>query len=583
MVLPARCGKQTHNHVASYRCWSAFLGGEFGVLRRFLSPSVRDKIRRQIDKSQKWIGTLGAAARMRDPNDATRYFVGPFRVRSEDAFVELEIKVQLSWDQTRHYRGSKLYYRVEPHHHFSEPECIFFWLHHNGCPERLRLVIPESARVSGWIMLRLDVLPLAEGAVELLHCQLAKAGGPHDMLDRAAVLHAMKLHTDQEVVQSIASGRPFLDHYPQALSMEIQPNCNLTCAHCPTHGKLELHMKCNSMKEMDVGLLAKIAHEVFPHVDCVNLVGRGEPLYVSDQLWRELINHLTRYGAMLVVVTNGTFIRRRITAEVLPLIETLSVSIDGANPETFARNRGGASFNRVIEAIAYFHDLRKRACLPRRPKLSISWTIKKNNVAELPGFVRFMSQFEPDKYFFRYMVLCEELEQDQSLLDDPQAANGYLQDAYAFLEEQGVEIVRPPLFNTVSRKEPEAETSCASNVAAPADASGRERMRRCPHMFAEGAILAGGAIMSCQAYFAEAVGNLTTEPDYMSVWSGQRMQSLRAGLNTGNEWGQCGECWISQMRCYAPETEQSEQQIYSQEQLTSLTMKAWDLRNCTRR
>ena len=554
------------------------------LLRGLVRPGIRAEIRRRIYGFQKSIGYFRAAKPRRDLADHARFFVGPFRVLAEHAFIELEIQVELTWEQTRQYQGSKLYYAVDSHQHFSESACIFFWLRRSHCAERLRLVLPESAHASGWITLRLDALPLTTGeVVKLSHCQLVSAGTSPERLDRAATLHAMKLVTDREVYQSVACGQMALPHYPQALSIEIQANCNLTCAHCPTHGKPELHRECNDLKEMEIRLLDKVAHEVFPHIDCVNLVGRGEPLYASDLLWRTLIEHLTRYGVMLVVVTNGTFIRRRITADVLPLIETLSVSIDGASPETFARNRGGASFDRVIEAIAYFHNLRKQACLPRRPKLSISWTIKKNNVAELPSFVKFMAQFEPDKYFFRYMVLCEELEQDQSLLDDPESANGYLRETFALLEAQGVEVTRPPLFHaseqTVSLVDPQELPLVAVPTLSLADSP----VRHCPHMFAEGAILSGGALMSCQTYFAEAVGNLNNETDYLSVWSGPRMQSLRAGLNTGDEWGQCSECWIGQMRCHVPATQPSANEPSSHEQLTSTAKKAWDLRHCTRR
>lgn len=545
--------------------------------------SIRDKIRRQIGRVQKWVGPLGTPIPKRDPTDATRFFIGPFRVQPGVAFIEIKIEVHLSWEQTRHYRGSKLYYRTEPDQDYSESECILFWLRHNGQPERLRLVIPESACSSGWVMLRLDSLPLVEGIGDLHQCRLVSAGDTDEMLDKAAVFHAMKLRTDQEVLKSVVSGRQMSLHYPQAISMEIQPACNLTCAHCPTHGKPALHQECNSLKEMDRALFAKIAHEVFPHVDCLNLVGRGEPLMVSNQLWSELVGHLNRYGVMLVVVTNGCFIRRRITADILPLIETLSVSIDGGSPETFAKNRGGASFDRVMKAIAYYHDLRKRASLLRRPKLCISWTIKRNNVAELPDFVRLIAPFEPDKFFLRYMVVCEDREQDQSLLDDPQAATGYLQEAYALLEELGVEIIRPPLFEAAPQEAIAPATPCTSDTVALADAGGSDPQRRCPHMFSEGALLANGVMMSCQAYYAEAVGNLVTAPDFLSVWTGPRMQSLRDGFNTANEWGQCDECWTSQMRCYTPEKDRSEQHVYSQEQLTLQAKKAWDLRQCTRR
>ncbi len=551
-------------------------------LRWLVRSGVRERLAQRIDTIGKGLGYYPRSSPRRNIGHRTCFTSGPFRVHTGHEFIELDFKVDLSWDQTRDYRGSKLYYKVEPHHPFQESECILFWARRNGESERLRIVLPQGARQSGWIKLRLDILPLASGAAEVSGCRLVTSNEACEELDWAASLQAKKASTDREVAKSLVQAPSVVAHYPRAFDIELQPKCNLTCVQCPTHGRPEQHEECNKLEEMDVDLLKKLATEVFPHVDCVNLVGRGEQLLASDRLWSAFCGHLAHYGVRLGMVTNGTLVKRRITPELLPLIDTMVVSIDGGTPETFAKNRGGASFERVMGAVSYFHDLRKRACLPRRPKLGVSWTIKKNNVAELPGFVRHIEQFEPDKFFFRHMVLCEEVEQDQTLVDDPATVNAHLTDAYAFLAEIGAEVVRPPLFelppsidHVRQSEKSEGDAACAS-IGTPA-------RRLCPHMYADGSMLSNGTIMSCQAYFANGVGNLKTALDFMSIWSGERMRSLRAGIGTAAEWSQCGQCWISQMQLEGPGLTRGSTRRSDNEPLTAKTRRAWDLRKCAHR
>jgi len=540
---------------------------------------VRQWIDQRIDGFHRRIGYYPDPSPRRGLVHRTRFTIGPLQVQAEHEFIELEFKIGLSWQQTRDYWGSKLYYKVEPHLPYQESDCVLFWARRNGELERLRIVLPEAARASKWLKLRLDALPLVGGIAEVAHCRLVSSSESSKELDWTALVLAKKAHTGREVARSLATAPPTVDHYPRAFDMELQPKCNLTCVQCPTHGRPEQHEECNRLEEMDVGLLSKLAAEVFPHVDCVNLVGRGEQLLASDRLWNAFCGHLAEHRLRLGMVTNGTLVKRRITPELLPLIDTIVFSIDGGTPETFARNRGGASFERVMGAVRYFHELRKRACLPRRPKLGVSWTIKKNNVAELPGFARHIAQFEPDRFYFRHMVFCEEVEHDQTLLDDPEAANAYLLDAYTYLDQLGAEVVRPPLFElprtSVASPQPDSAPSDTETIG---DAVTAKAKRSCSHMYADGAILANGNVMSCEAYFAKAVGNLATAPDYMSLWSGPEMQSLRAGIGTEAEWSQCSQCWISQMRHETPGLGN-----HASMELSARTRKAWDLRNCSHR
>jgi len=167
---------------------------------------------------------------------------------------------------------------------------------------------------------------------------------------------------------------------------------------------------------------------------------------VSEKLWFKLIELLDYYKVFLSCVTNGYFVRKRINETMLPIIDTLTISIDGFTEDTFSANRGGASLDYVLDNIHYFHELRQKAPLMRRPKLGLSWTIKRNNIAEFPDFIRFIKQFDPDFLYVRHLLVFHQKDQDQSLLDDPYLANRYLKEAYNLLKGSHIKLDVPPLM-----------------------------------------------------------------------------------------------------------------------------------------
>ncbi len=247
-------------------------------------------------------------------------------------------------------------------------------------------------------------------------------------------------------MQSEDEQRVALEHYPESLSLELTPRCNLTCTHCSSHGVPDIHVRNNQRPVLTAEVLARLADEVFPHLTLVNLVGRGEPMLVSDELWAQLVDQLEQHGVLLSCVTNGHFLERRIDARVLALIDTITVSIDGLTPDVFAANRGGASLERVLTNVRYLHMLRLQTPLARRPRLGFSWTLKRNNIAQFPDFIRFIRQFEPDVLYVRHLLVFHEKDRDQSLLNAPALANRYLREAYALLAEMNIKLDCPPLM-----------------------------------------------------------------------------------------------------------------------------------------
>jgi MoaA/NifB/PqqE/SkfB family radical SAM enzyme len=512
---------------------------------------------------------------------AESHFAGPLLVLPGHGFVDIDLEIDVSWQGSRAYRYSKLYFSRSPAHEFAESRVVCFRIGENRRRHRVRIELPGAARGAGLLFLRLDPFPYARGTARVHGFWLVAARDRDAKLSRAARLDALKERTRAAVEKSEREQVQVADHYPESLGLELQPGCNLVCGHCSSHGTEALHARHNRMGAIEGARLAQLADEVFPHLTMVNVVGRGEPLMVSDALWAEFAGHLARNRVMLSVVTNGYFIERRITPELLPWIDTLTVSIDGLAPETFAENRGGASFDKVIAGVRHFHELRKAAGLPRRPKLCISWTLKKNNIREFPDFVRFMAQFEPDRFYARHLLLFHDKDAGESLLDSPDLANRYLSQAYELMAEHGIETDCPPLFESVDAfprpGDTPKESPAATGDMPPELADVPRQDLACVYIHRTGILLAGGEMSTCGVQYAAKVGDFG-DASFMDLWNGEVMRNVRRDINTPAEWDQCRDCWFRQSRFHEQRSQRAQVAAYPLKRMTRFSRKAWDFR-----
>jgi radical SAM protein with 4Fe4S-binding SPASM domain len=372
-----------------------------------------------------------------------------------------------------------------------------------------------------------------------LHSIRFAAEDRHAEASRLAEIYALKEQVRQEVEAAEAVKATTCRHYPSALSIELTPRCNLTCSHCSSHGEADLHARHNRKAEMDVERLERLAREVFPSLTAVGLVGRGEPLATSNRLWDALVRQLREFRVFLTAVSNGTFLPRRITPELLPFVETLTVSVDGATPQTFGRHRGGAQLERILENVAAFHDLRKSSGLTRAPRLGFSWTLMRDNVREFPTFIRKVAALDPDLVYARHLLVFHERTREQSLLGRPEVANEPLREAYELMAEYGIRSDCPPL------ELPQADSP------PPAPAQWERPRDRCMFVHRTAVIAADGEVPTCSAPFAALAGRLDEEASFARIWNGDVMRGVRGALDTDEEWEQCANCWYREGRYQA--------------------------------
>jgi radical SAM protein with 4Fe4S-binding SPASM domain len=498
----------------------------------------------------------------------------PLTPGPRDDFIELRLRLECSRDQARNYLYSKLYYATDPDEPFSEDRVICFPVSERHRFERLQVALPETdlrrARDHQFLKVRVDGLPYSEGTFSVQELRLVD-GGVHPELSRLARLAAQRQWVREQVLISEAERRVFLPHYPESLSLEFTTVCNLQCPHCSAHGLAHLHRHHNGLTEMPVPLLEQIAAEGFGHATAVSLVGRGEPTVASDALWQRFTELLRFYHVRLSCVSNGTRIQQRFNAALMPYVHDLCFSVDGATAETYETNRQGARFGAVLDNIRYYHELRTRLPLARRPQLSFSWTLKKNNIHELPRFVELVEEFEPDLLSIRHMVIFQDKDKPQSLLDDPQRTNRYLSEAYAALNERGIRHESPPLIQEAPQKIREECPATPSETAMP-----RENV--CNWMHRTAIIMADGEVTTCGKHYGIQVGVMNEQRSLHDIWNGSAMRSLRESFGTPHMWDQCRACWLREIKWHSQRQAKDNRQDYSLEEGMDFSAEAWDYR-----
>ena len=217
------------------------------------------------------------------------YLAGPFFPTSKPIFVDIELSIDVSWEHSRRYRYSKLYYAQGPDGEFSEQRVVCFRIEKNLHKHRVRIRMPDDANTMQSILLRFDPFPFNYGRASVYTCSISGDVDPQDELTRTAILSALKRHTRAAVKHSEDRQLEAVSHYPESMSLELQPGCNLQCDHCATHGTPQAHNNNNRLGAIDAARLEALASEAFPHMTLLHLVGRGEPLMVVTGQSRPLL------------------------------------------------------------------------------------------------------------------------------------------------------------------------------------------------------------------------------------------------------------------------------------------------------
>ncbi|MDH3883198.1 MAG: radical SAM protein [Desulfobacterales bacterium] len=167
---------------------------------------------------------------------------------------------------------------------------------------------------------------------------------------------------------------------PQNLYIEVTNRCNLKCKACILYkGSWE------PPRDITLDELIRITDQL-PELKQIALHGIGEPLL--NEALPVMIRHLKNRDVFVFFNSNGILIDERRQYELITAgLDELRISLDAASPQGYKDMRNSDKFDRIVGNLKSFVAHKRRlgvAC----PKLSLWYLGTRENIAELPEFIR---------------------------------------------------------------------------------------------------------------------------------------------------------------------------------------------------
>lgn len=192
---------------------------------------------------------------------------------------------------------------------------------------------------------------------------------------------------ESEIYQEHFLGRDL--RYPKLAIIETSSLCNLRCPMCPR--TIDRSPSGSLFRNMKFELLERL-ETVFPKLDEVILSWIGEPL-INKQL-PEIIKFIKQFGPRVHVTTNAVLLTESRIHELIDSgLDSLAVSIDAADPETFAQIRVGTDLETVQNNVQLLNRIKKERGVDN-PSIGIAFVAMAENIAELPEMIRLVAELE---------------------------------------------------------------------------------------------------------------------------------------------------------------------------------------------
>ena len=240
---------------------------------------------------------------------------------------------------------------------------------------------------------------------------------------------------------------------PRYVQIEPVGQCNLRCQMCsiqfrtdgPPNGPPAFMAFADFTRMVDE----------FDGLGELHLQGLGEPM--MHPRFFDMVRYAVEKGIRVTTNSNLTLLNaRRAEQCVTSGLDTLHVSLDGANAATYERIRVRAHFDRVVGNLARLLETRRRLGSDR-PHLRMVMVLMRQNLDELPDLVRLAARYEMEGVFAQH--LCHdfgeaslpahyrpmrEFVQAQTLLEeDPGRIDRAFDAARAVARQVGIELRLP--------------------------------------------------------------------------------------------------------------------------------------------
>ena len=197
------------------------------------------------------------------------------------------------------------------------------------------------------------------------------------------------------IKEAIINKEVKLSYGPKEINACYDPSCNLCCPSC----RLEIKMVQGEQKKK-VDMFHKKVIDAMQDTKKLIVTGSGEP-FVSP-VFRPWLQKMQPkdYPKLehICLLTNGQLLFKSMwdsLSKIHKLIKSIEIGIDAANPETYAKNRPGGSFEILMGNLRFISTL--------NIETTLTFTVQNNNFLEMQEFVKLAKEFGM-KVMFKVLV-----------------------------------------------------------------------------------------------------------------------------------------------------------------------------------
>lgn len=322
---------------------------------------------------------------------------------------------------------------------------------------------------------------------------------------------------------------------PRNVFIEVTNHCNLLCETCP-----RTFTTYEEPKTLAWDDFLRIV-EQFPDMERAVLHGIGEPLLNRDL--PRMIAHLKARGVCVLFNTNATLLNDVWARKLIESgLDELRVSIDGANPKTYALIRGAPLFHKVLGNLKRFVEIQKElgaSC----PRPSLWMTGVKENIAELPDVVRLAARIGVPEVCLQRMTYYAGEADTPGMMDSSHAVFGHY-DEYVDRIMAESEALAAELGVTLRGAGATTAKNSVQGKHDPRPWAGCMRPWSTAYITAN-----GNALPCCISPFATAdydslkLGNIFEQP-FGDLWNAERYQEWRTRLLSDHPHKACAGCGV---------------------------------------
>lgn len=321
---------------------------------------------------------------------------------------------------------------------------------------------------------------------------------------------------------------------PKNLYLETTNRCNLRCRGCILYGAKRKPERDISLKDF------YLITDQLAELERVTLHGVGEPLLNADL--PAMIRHLKKRNVYTLFNTNGILLDHERQHDLIRAgLDELRISLDAASPEGYKKIRNSNEFDRIVQNLRSLKNLQKAQSLIK-PRLSLWFLGTKDNISEMPEFVKLAADIKIREVYLQRLVYFQDDEGygvargDMSLQGSNDESRELIQKSQELAVNLGIQ------FNASGLCQPAESIQRDSATAMP--------WSKCYRPQTLMYITANGNVLPCcispfatVEYAATILGNVF-ESSLENIWLGAKYKNFRDRLKTADPPMCCQGCGV---------------------------------------